>query len=66
MANVNFGKTIPDQCRREIYHFYHAGRYNQTELVSHYAISQSAVSKIVNAQAPAPIEGVNPQGVAKV
>jgi hypothetical protein len=38
MANVDFGKTIPEQCRREIYHMYHAGRYNQTELASHYAI----------------------------
>lgn len=64
MANLSFGKSIPEQCRREIYHLYHAGRYNQSQLAAHYNVSQSAVSKIVNGSAPAPIEGVNPQGVA--
>jgi hypothetical protein len=64
MANFSFGKTIPDQCRREIYHLYHAGRYTQAQLASQYQISQSAVNKIVNGPVPAPIEGVNPNGVA--
>lgn len=64
MANINFGKAIPDQCRREIYHLYHAGRYTQAQLAGQYGISQSAVSKIVNDTAPAPIGGVNPQGIA--
>lgn len=66
MSNLNFGKNIPEQCRREIYHLYHAGRYNQSQLATHYNVSQSAVSKIVNGQAPVPIEGVNPQGVASL
>ena len=65
MADISFGKTIPDQSRREIYHYYHAGRYSQAELARQYGISQSAVSKIVNSHAPAPIGGVNPNGVAK-
>ncbi len=64
MANFDFSKTIPEQCRREIYHLYYAGRYTQSQLATHYQISQSAVSKIVNGQAPTPIEGVNPSGVA--
>lgn len=64
LANINFGKTIPEQCRREIYHLYHAGRYTQAQLAGHYGISQSAVSKIINGHAPAPIGGVNPQGIA--
>ncbi len=62
MANLNFSKTIPEQCRREIYHLYHAGRYTQTQLASQYNVSQSAVNKIVNGAAPLPIEGVNPNG----
>lgn len=52
MADTNFGKTIPDLCRREIYHLYHAGRYSQIELANQYDISQSAVSKIVNGGMP--------------
>lgn len=64
MANINFGKNIPDQCRREIYHLYYAGRYTQSQLAAQYNVSQSAVSKIINGPAPAPIEGVNPQGIA--
>lgn len=65
LADISFGKTIPDQSRREIYHYYHAGRYSQAELARQYGISQSAVSKIVNSQAPAPIGSVNPNGIAK-
>ena len=65
LANVSFGKNIPDQSRREIYHYYHAGRYSQAELARQYGISQSAVSKIVNSQAPEPIGSVNPNGIAK-
>jgi len=65
MSDMNFGKTIPDQSRREIYHYYHAGRFSQAELARQYQISQSAVSKIVNSQAPVRIGGVNPNGVAK-
>jgi hypothetical protein len=64
LANIDFGKTIPDQSRREIYHLYHAGRYTQAQLATQYQISQSAVSKIVNGLAPAPIGGVNPNGIA--
>ena len=52
MADTNFGKTIPEQCRREIYHLYHSGRYSQVELANQYDISQSAVSKIVNGSMP--------------
>lgn len=65
MSDINFGKTIPDQSRREIYHYYHAGRFSQAELARQYGVSQSAVSKIVNSLAPQPIGGVNPNGVAK-
>lgn len=64
MANLDFGKGIPEQCRREIYHFYHAGKYTQSQLANQYGVSQSAVSKIVNGQAPSPVEGVNPNGIA--
>ncbi|WP_200347488.1 hypothetical protein [Halochromatium glycolicum] len=64
MANLSFGRNLPEQCRREIYHLYHAGRYNQSQLASHYDVSQSAVSKIVNGPEPAQIGGVNPQSVA--
>ncbi|PUE56519.1 hypothetical protein B9Z44_14890 [Limnohabitans curvus] len=64
LANITFGKTIPDQCRREISHLYNAGRYTQAQLAAAYGISQSAVSKIINGQIPAPIGGVNPQGIA--
>lgn len=63
MANCNFSKNIPEQCKREIYHLYHAGRYTQEQLASHYQISQSAVSKIVNGSAPLPLEGVNPNAL---
>lgn len=64
LANLSFGKTIPEQCRREIFHLYHAGRYTQAQLAGQYGISQSAVSKIVNGPVPAPIGGVNPQGIS--
>ena len=63
LANITFSKTIPEQCKREIYHFYHAGRYNQAQLAGMYNVSQSAVSKIINGKPPAPIEGVNPNGI---
>lgn len=64
LANVDNGKQISEQARREIYHMYHMGRYNQNELAMQYSISQSAVSKIVNGPAPTSIPGVNPNGVA--
>lgn len=63
MMPTEFSKTISEQCKREIYHFYHAGRYTQNELANHYGISQSAVSKIVNGDPPAALSGVNPQGI---
>jgi hypothetical protein len=65
IADINFGKTIAEQARREIYHFYHAGRYKQADLAKQYCVSQSAISKIVNGEAPGPTKGVNPNGVAK-
>lgn len=56
MANISYsGTTIPDQCKREIYHLYHAGRYTQDQLARHYGCSQSAVNKIVNGPAPTPV-----------
>lgn len=64
LANVDYGKNISEQARREIYHMYHMGRYNQNELAAQYGISQSAVSKIVNEPAPTSIPGVNPNGIA--
>jgi hypothetical protein len=64
LTQSTFGKQIPDHCRREIYHLYHAGRYTQEQLAGQYGVSQSAVSKIVNGPIPGPIAGVNPQGVA--
>lgn len=65
MAPMNYGRTaIPDQCRREIFHLYHSGRYTQEQLGVQYGCGQSAVSKIVNGPAPGPISGVNPQGIA--
>lgn len=63
MMPIEFGKTISEQCKREIYHLYHAGRYTQNDLANHYGISQSAVSKIVNGDAPVALSGVNPQGI---
>ena len=64
MMPIEFSKTISEQCKREIYHLYHAGRYTQNELANHYGISQSAVSKIVNGEPPSPLLGVNPQGIS--
>lgn len=64
LATPSFEKQISEQCRREIYHLYHAGRYTQVQLAAQYGVSQSAVSKIVNGPAPSPISGVNPQGIA--
>jgi len=64
LATPSFEKQISEQCRREIYHLYHAGRYTQVQLGAQYGVSQSAVSKIVNSPAPSPISGVNPQGIA--
>lgn len=65
LAPMSYGKvSIPDQCRREIYHLYHSGRYTQEQLGAQYGCGQSAVSKIVNGPAPGPIGGVNPQGIA--
>nr|WP_202979401.1 helix-turn-helix transcriptional regulator [Aeromonas hydrophila] len=64
LAAPSFEKPISEQCRREIYHLYYAGRYTQNQLAAQYGVSQSAVSKIVNGPAPAPIQGVNPQGIA--
>jgi hypothetical protein len=63
LAPPSFEKQISDQCRREIYHLYHAGRYTQEQLGVQYGVSQSAVSKITKGPAPAPIKGVNPQGI---
>lgn len=64
MANLDFSKTIPEQCKREIYHLYHAGRYTQEQLAYQYQVSQSAVSKIVNGPAPLALDGINPNALA--
>lgn len=53
LAAPSFEKQISEQCRREIYHLYYAGRYTQVQLAAQYGVSQSAVSKIVNGPAPA-------------
>ena len=65
LAPTNYGKVaIPDQCRREIYHLYHSGRYTQEDLGTQYGCGQSAVCKIVNGPMPGPVRGVNPHGIA--
>lgn len=65
MTPMNYGRgSIPEQCRREIYHLYHAGRYTQEQLANQYGCGQSAISKIVNGPPPGQIAGVNPQGIA--
>ncbi|MEC4748581.1 helix-turn-helix transcriptional regulator [Methylomicrobium sp. Wu6] len=53
LANVSYGKNLSEQCRREIFHLYHAGRYTQAQLAKQYGVSQSAVSKIINGPVPA-------------
>ncbi len=58
-VNTNFSKSLPDQCKREIYHLYHAGRYTQEALAGHYGVHQSTISKIVNGDAPLPLDGIN-------
>ena len=52
MANFNFGKRIPEQSKKEIYHYYHAGRYNQNELANQYGVAQGTINKIVNGNSP--------------
>ncbi|GAA3705491.1 hypothetical protein GCM10022421_10500 [Oceanisphaera sediminis] len=53
LANVQFPSTrLGDQAKREIYHFYHSGRYTQVELASQYGVQQSTISKIVNGPQP--------------
>ncbi|MDN0008060.1 hypothetical protein QVM88_17385 [Providencia stuartii] len=52
LANVQFKSNLSDQAKREIYHFYHSGRYTQDQLAAHYSVQQSTISKIVNGPAP--------------
>lgn len=49
LANIEFSTAkISEQAKREIYHFYHSGRYNQNQLASQYGVQQGTISKIVN------------------
>ena len=52
-------RQISDQVKREIYHYYHVGRYTQEQLASQYGVSQSTVNRIVNGEPPAPLAGIN-------
>ncbi|MBS3799099.1 hypothetical protein [Pseudoalteromonas sp. BDTF-M6] len=53
LANVQFPTSrLSDQAKKEIYHFYHSGRYNQVQLASQYGVQQSTISKIVNGPQP--------------
>jgi hypothetical protein len=53
LADVQFPTSrLSDQAKKEIYHLYHSGRYNQIQLASHYGIQQSTVSKIINGPQP--------------
>lgn len=63
MIPMEFSRQIPDQVRREIYHLYHAGRYTQEDLASHYSVSQSTVHRIVNGEEPSQLAGVNPNSL---
>jgi len=53
LANVEFPTSkLSEQAKREIYHFYHSGRYTQTQLAHQYGVQQGTISKIVNGQPP--------------
>ena len=52
-------QQISEQTKREIYHLYHASRYTQDALATHYGISQTSVQRIVTGPPPAPLNGVN-------
>jgi chromosome segregation ATPase len=53
LANVEFPTNrLSEQAKKEIYHFYHSGRYNQNQLASQYGVQQSTISKIVNGSQP--------------
>jgi len=63
MVPAEFSRTIPDQIKREIYHLYHAGRYTQEQLATHYGVSQSTVHRIVTGEPPPQWTGVNPNSL---
>lgn len=53
LANVEFPTSrLSEQAKKEIYHFYHSGRYNQNQLASQYGVQQGTISKIVNDSQP--------------
>lgn len=56
-------RTLSEQTKREIYHLYQSGRYKQEELADQYVTSQATVSRIVKGDAPAPLQGVNPNSL---
>lgn len=59
-----FGKTLSEQCKREIFHLYATGRYTQEQLAWQYGTTQGTVCKVVNGPSPESISSVNPQGIA--
>ncbi|WP_333689273.1 hypothetical protein [Methylococcus capsulatus] len=64
LVPMEFSRQVPDQVRREIYHLYHAGRYTQEQLASHYGVSQSTVHRIVAGDPPPQLSGINPNSLA--
>jgi hypothetical protein len=40
--------STPDDVKRQIYHLYHTGLYQQANLANIYNVSQSTISNIVN------------------
>ncbi|WP_152998348.1 hypothetical protein [Pantoea stewartii] len=52
IANVTHSSRLTEQAKREIYHFYHSGRYTQDQLATQYGVQQGTVSKIVNGPVP--------------
>lgn len=63
LVPLDFGRQIPDQVRREIYHLYHASRFNQEQLAQQYGVSQSTVHRIVTGDPPPQLSGVNPHSL---
>lgn len=60
MVPMEFPRQVSDQVKREIYHLYHAGKYTQEDLASHYGVSQSTVHRTVTGEEPPQLSGVNP------
>lgn len=59
MVPMEFPRQVSDHVKREIYHLYHAARYTQDQLATHYGVSQSTVNRIVNGDPPPPLADVN-------